>query len=343
MISTRKLAELAHVSQSTVSRCLNDKSNISPETKERVRALAREHGYIVKKQSKKVTCLASRRAIGVLLMQYQFYENLFVSQLVYELESLITDENYYVIPLLDYYGTGGVEKLRDLLKLRLIDSLIIINRKVDADIDRYLQQIHLPHIYLIYHQRDNGPRRNVVDTDNVAAGYLATKHLIDLGHRRIATLTTSQDEFFDRTNGYRKALGEADIPFDPHLILYAQASYESCYRTVLNRIHALKDITALFVQFDVGAMGAINALQDEGYCVPEDISVVGLDGIDIGAMLRPALTSVRQPIPKLARAAISALLSLTDASGTPPQFPILIEPELIVRHSTAVPPRNPLK
>lgn len=339
MISTRQLAELAGVSQSTVSRSLNDKPGISPETRERIRTLAREHGYIVKKQSQKVTCLARRRAIGVLLMQYDFFENLFVSQLIYELECLITDENYYAIPMLNYYGTGGIEKLRDILKLNLIDGLIIVNRKFDAELDQYLQEISLPHVYLIYHRRTNDPNHNVVDTDNIAAGYLATRHLIDLGHRRIATMTTSFDEFHDRTKGYRNALNDAHIPFETSLIFYAQATYESCYQTLRNRQHSLKGITALFVQFDVGAAAAINALQDMGYRVPEDISVVGLDGVEVMEILRPSLTSVCQPITTLAKKAIASLLAMTNVTEEQPHFPILLPPELIVRQSTAAPPK----
>lgn len=340
MISTRKLAELAGVSQSTVSRSLNDKPGISPETRERIRTLARQHGYIVKKQAQKEVCLARRRAIGILLMQYDYFENLFVSQLTYELEYLIADENYYPIRLLNYYGTGGVEKLRDMLKLNLLDGLIIVNRKFDKELDQYLQEIRLPHVYLIYHQRTNDPRHHAVDTDNVAAGYMATEHLIGLGHRKIATMTSANDEFHDRTRGYRNALNDAQIPFDPSLILYSQATYESCYQTLRNRIHSLKDATALFVQFDVGAAAAINALQDLGYHVPEDFSVIGLDGINVMEILRPSLTSVCQPIPKLAKAAISALLAMTDPSAPLPQFPILLPPELIVRQSTTVPSRR---
>ena len=341
MISTRKLAELAGVSQPTVSRCLNDRAGISPETKERVRALARENGYIIRKQSKKTVCLARRRAMGVLIMRYQFFENLFTSQLLYTLYDIISDENYYAVPLPDCYGVGGVEKLRDLLSLNLIEGLIVVNRKFDMDLDDYLKKLQIPYIYLVYHLRNAPGQTNVVDTDNFTAGYIAAKHLIGLGHRRIATVTTPLDEFRDRTRGYQEALRESNIALDSNLILYAQPNYESCYDAVRNHINTLRKVTAVFTQFDVGAIGAMNALQDEGYQIPGDISLIGLDGMEIGEMCRPKLTSVKQPIQDLARTAVTQLLQMLDVPRSKTVAPVLLAPELIVRESTAPPRKGP--
>lgn len=339
MISTRKLAELAGVSQSTVSRCLNDRPEISPDTKERVRALAREHGYIVKRKSQKTLCTASRKAIGVLMMRHMFFDDLFINQLVCELNSIIENENYYVIPLLDFYGSEGVDKLRDLLALRLIEGFIIINRKYDEAIDQYFNQIGIPHIYLIYHLRNSTKQAYIVDTDNFAGGYIAAAHLLGLGHRRIATLTTPLDEFRDRTDGYREALREAGVSFDAGLLITAQADYHSSYEIISDRIDTLAGATALFAQFDIGAIAAMNALVDHGIRVPEDLSVIGLDGLDIGAMHRPALTSVRQPFRELARKAVRRLLKIVSTPRAETEGKVYLRPELVVRSSTA-PPRS---
>lgn len=334
MITTRELAELAGVSQSTVSRSLNDRPEISPETKERIRALAKEHGYIFKRSREKVIAQTNRKAIGILMMRHMFFDDLFINQLVCELNSFISDENYYSMPLLDYWGTSGVEKLHDLLSLNLIEGLVIINRQYDEAIAQYCERIKIPCVYLIYHLRNSTKQAHIVDSDNFAGGYIATKHLISLGHRRIATITTPWAEFEDRTSGYREALQEAGIPFHPDLVFRTQADYDSCYQTIRRRSKFFRSVTGLFAQFDVGALGAMSALIDEGYRIPEDVSVIGLDGLDIGNMYRPALTSVGQPFRELARTAVSQLLKLVDFPSGQVESTVFLRPELIVRSST---------
>ena len=173
-----------------------------------------------------------------------------------------------------------------------------------------------------------------MDSDNFAGGYIATKHLISLGHRRIATITTPWAEFEDRTSGYREALQEAGIPFHPDLVFRTQADYDSCYQTIRRRSKFFRSVTGLFAQFDVGALGAMSALIDEGYRIPEDVSVIGLDGLDIGNMYRPALTSVGQPFRELARTAVSQLLKLVDFPSGQVESTVFLRPELIVRSST---------
>lgn len=334
MISTRKLAELAGVSQSTVSRSLNDRPEISPDTKERIRALARANGYVVRQKARKTVCSPARKAIGVLMMRHMFFDDLFINQLVCVLNSFIEEENYYAMPLLDYGGEAGIDKLRDLLALGLIEGFIIINREYDETIDRYFNYIGIPHVYLIYHLRHSTKQANIIDTDNFAGGYLATKHLIDLGHRRIATVTSPLDEFADRTGGYREALREFGILYDPSLVFTCAADYQSTYATISAHRDAFQDATALFAQFDVGALASINALADHGLRVPGDVSVIGLDGLDIGEMHRPSLTSIRQPFQDLARHAVDRLLQAVNMPNAHVQGKTFLRPELILRNST---------
>lgn len=334
MITTRKLAELAGVSQSTVSRSLNDRPEISAETKERVRALAKEHGYIPQKRQKKTIYSPSRRAIGILMMRSIFRDDQFINQLLCALSAVISSENYYVLQLLDFYGTSGVEQLKSLLDLSLVDGFIIINRQYDEAIDQYFQKIHIPHVYLIYYLRGVSKQKNIVDTDNFTAGYLAAKHLLELGHREIATVTMRWEEYTERTNGYRAALEEAGIPFDTDRVLHAQTDYESCYQLILRKAELFRTVTGLFVQMDVGAAGACNALSVLGCRVPEDVSVVSVDGLDVGILCRPALTSVRQPFEDLAKNAFDRLMQTISQPRNSQGGKIFLRPELIVRQST---------
>lgn len=339
MITTKKLAELAGVSQSTVSRCLNDRPEISAETKARVQALAKQHGYILQKRQKKTICSASRRAIGILMMRSIFRDDQFINQLLCALSSVISSENYYVLQLLDFYGSSGVEQLRSLLDLSLVDGFIIINRQYDEAIDQYFERIHIPHVYLTYYLRSTSKQMNIIDTDNFTGGYLATKHLLELGHREIATITMPWDEYTERTNGYRAALEEAGILFDTDRVLRGQTDYASCYQLVLHKAELFQTVTGLFVQMDIGAIAACNALSEAGYQIPKDVSVIGLDGLDIGVLCSPALTSVRQPYEDLAQNAFNRLMQIIHPSQNFSGGKIFLRPELIVRQSTG-PVRN---
>ena len=334
MISTRKLAELAGVSQSTVSRCLNDSHEISVATRERVRALAREHGYLIQNKQTKTVCSPSRKVIGVLVMRHRFFEDLFLNQVLCELYSIIENQNYYAMPLLDFYGVSGTERLHDLLALGIFEGLIIINRKYDEVLDQYLSGIGLPHVYLIYHLRKTAKQSYIIDTDNFAGGYLATKHLIDLGHKKIATITSALDEYSDRTEGYKAALNEADIGYDSELVFHAGVNYQSYYDIIHLKADAFYEATALFSQFDVGAFGAINALADRGFRVPEDVSVIGFDGLDVGTMFHPTLTTVKQPYSDLALQSVERLIQLANTPNFRADSKVYLRPELIVRGST---------
>lgn len=334
MISTRKLAELAGVSQSTISRCLNDSHQISFETKERIRTLARENGYIIKKKHTKTICSSSRKVIGVLVMRHGFFEDLFLNQVLCELYSIIENENYYAMPLLDFYGVNGTERLHDLLSLGIFEGLIIINRKYDEVIDQYLSSIGLPHVYLIYHLRKTAKQSHIIDTDNFAGGYLATKHLIDLGHRRIATITSPLDEYSDRTAGYKAALNEANIKYDSELVFLAGVNYQSYYDIIRLKTDVFQDTTALFSQFDIGAFGAITALTDAGYHVPDDVSVIGFDGLDVGTMFRPTLTTIKQPYHDLAMQTVERLIQLSNTPNFRADGKVYLRPELVLREST---------
>lgn len=334
MISTRELAELAGVSQSTVSRCLNDSPEISIGTREKVRALARQHGYIIQKKQSRTMCSPMRKVIGVLVMRHRFFEDLFLNQVLCELYSIIENENYYAMPLLDFYGVSGTERLRDLLSLGIFEGLIIINRKYDEVLDQYLSSIGLPHVYLIYHLRKTAKQSHIIDTDNFAGGYIATRHLIDLGHKKIATITSALDEYSDRTEGYKAALSEAGIKYDTELVFHAGVNYQSYYDIIHMKADTFQEATALFSQFDVGAFGAINALLDAGYRVPEDVSVIGFDGLDVGTMFHPTLTTVKQPYSDLALQSVERLIQLANTPSFRADSKVYLRPELVIRSST---------
>jgi DNA-binding LacI/PurR family transcriptional regulator len=190
------------------------------------------------------------------------------------------------------------------------------------------------------------PPVDSVSMDNRRAGYLATRHLVELGHRRIgyisgATPTMSRR---DRLDGYRQALNEAGIGSDPTLIAAGVDSArgdDDTHGAERGRMAALELLkladapTALVALNDMHALGACAAVRDKGGSIPEDVSVVGIDDITLASLLAPPLTTIRQPIEKLSEAAVEILtqrIAGNDPSG--PQH-VVFDPHLVVRSSTA--------
>lgn len=334
MISTRELAELAGVSQSTISRCLNDHPSISFETKEHVRKLALKYGYVEHGKGRKSLFSGKRRSIGILVTDRPFFDDLFINYTLNLLIRKAAEKNYYITPLLlSTHAEGGIEKLRDLIRLNIIDSFIILHREFDEELHQYLSEIGIPHIYLLHCSRNSYEDVDIVDSDNCAGGYLGTRHLISHGHKNILTFTCPWREFEDRTNGYRQALNESGILPREDFILTGDCSYESACHLTAKHLDLISQVTAIYVQSDIMATGVIHALQDNGFRIPHDISIVGSDGYDLGALWHPQFDSVAHPIAELVDLAFSRLTEIAERKQ--PQTPrqIILRPCVIARGS----------
>lgn len=335
MISTRELAEMAGVSQSTISRCLNDHPSISFETKERVRKLALQYGYVENRKGKRSLLSGKRRTIGILVSGRPFFDDLFINYTLNLLMTKAAEKNYYVIPMpLSTHEEGGLEKLRDLIRLNIVDSFIILHRHFDQDLHQYLKDIGIPHVYLLHCARNSYQAVDIVDSDNYAGGYLGTQHLISHGHSSIVTVTCPYREFEDRTAGYRQALVENDIPYNADFVLTVDSNYESAYNAILQNLTLVRQASAIYVQSDILTLGVVNALQDAGLKIPEDLSIIGSDGYKLGAIAHPQLDSVAHPIEELTELAISRLIESAEKSNQLPRQ-IILRPYIIERGSVA--------
>lgn len=333
MISTRELAELAGVSQSTISRCLTDHPSISFETKERVRKLALQYGYVENRKGKKPLLSGKRRTIGVLVTGRPFFDDLFINYTLNLLMAKAAEKNYYTIPMpLSTHEEGGLEKLRDLIRLNIVDSFIILHRHFDQELHQYLKDIGIPHIYLLHCSRNSYQAVDIIDSDNYAGGYLGTQHLIAHGHSNILTVTCPYREFEDRTAGYRQALAENGIPYRKDFVLTVDSNYESAYSAILQNLTLVRQTSAIYVQSDILALGVANALQDGGLKIPEDLSIIGSDGYKLGAIAHPRLDSVAHPIEELVELAISRLIEISEKKQQTPRQ-IILRPYVIERGS----------
>ncbi|MFZ5827483.1 MAG: substrate-binding domain-containing protein, partial [Bacillota bacterium] len=180
------------------------------------------------------------------------------------------------------------------------------------------------------------PEVDAILVDNVVGAHAACRHLIDLGHRHIAHVAgrprtkTGQD----RACGYRWALEEAGIPVDPSLVVWGDFSFDSGYLLTQRLLARCPRPTAIFAANDLMAFGAMQAAEEAGVRVPEELSVVGFDDIPMAGVMRPGLTTVSQPSYEMGRLALTMLLERINGQVSGIGRKHTFEPKLIIRSTT---------
>jgi LacI family transcriptional regulator len=325
-LTIQDIARLAGVSHSTVSRVLNKKPDVDAATRERVLRVVEEHGFV---PSQAATRLAGGRSqiLGVLVppLSWPFIEGItqgaigaslqwpLVPEIMRGVTESISASPYELLLYSISQHKDHREIIQRILATQLISGLLAI---LPADAADQLEAVHeqgLPVVLI----DDQGAHPNIpwVGTDNRYGAYLAVKHLLGLGHRRIGHIRGLYACSEERFQGYCDALREAGIAPDPALVLqgdFAPASGQACARAFF----AMPERpTALFVGNDQMAYGVLAVAQQLGVRIPEEVAVVGFDDIPLSAYIRPALTTVHQPFFEMGQRAARLLLSLVEPSA----------------------------
>jgi LacI family transcriptional regulator len=226
----------------------------------------------------------------------------------------------------------------ELLQDKRVDGVIFIATTTKTDHVRGLTTAGVP-LVTFYRQLPDLDVDTLV-VDNLGGGYLATRHLIELGHTAIACVAPASTESPSslRVKGFRQAMAEAGLPVDEALIYHGDNRFSGGRDGAEHLLSAGKPITAIFAGNDVMAIGVMRTLQLHRRHVPGEISVVGFDGISLGAFMTPALTSVVQPRYDAGRLAFKLLQERMQAGYAGPQRTLTLETRLEVRDSTAPPP-----
>lgn len=327
-VTISDIADRADVSISTVSRVLRGTTPVTQPKREAVLAAVAELNYEPNLFARGLASGQSM-AIGVLTQNFgsPFYDAI--------LQGVVRglDESGYFPIFADGQWQPETEKeaVQTFLQ-RKIDGLVIIGGTLDASqLIAYNEQI--PTVAVARRIPDFA--ENNLYVDNVTASYEATKHLIGLGHRRIAHITGRADhpDSSDRIEGYRKALDEAGIALIPQLIVEGNFRRQSGVLAVDMLFARGVSFSAIFAANDQMAYGTRLALFRRGIRVPEDLSLVGFDDEPAAAFMIPPLTTVRQPGMELGgQAAALVLARLKDESIELPELPAT----LIVRESTSI-------
>lgn len=328
--SIRDVARLAGVSYQTVSRALNNSESIKPSTKERVLEVIEELGYRPN-QAARALVTSRTRTIGVLTSQVAHYGP---STSLQSIEHAAREAGYLITTT--SLASSDYEEITarlDHLMSQAIEGLVVIAPQVRVFEAVRELNIRLPLVTLDSTRRDNERSFSV---DQFAGARMATRHLIELGHREIVHVAGPQDwiEAEARMQGFLDAIYEADLDVRPPIL--GDWTVDHGYTVGRELLHS-RDFTAVFAANDQMALGLIHAFRDAGLDVPRDVSVVGFDDTPEAAHYWPPLTTVRQDFAEIGRRSMALLLS--ELGGSPTRNYEQILPELVVRQSTAPPAR----
>ena len=298
MITIKDIAKNLGVSYSTVSRCLNDDPKVSDKTKARVLAEARRLNFIPNANARSLVKRNTNR-IGIVFSndyaeeKYRWFFGEIEKYAVRSVEE--NDFDYIIQSNADLKGNSNLLKL---VKTQMVDGLLIASKYVKKEEVEFLNDIGIPYVFL-YFKADFIEEKidNFICDDNEYGGYIATKHLIEKGHTKILTISTENKImklYHARTDGYIRAMQEAGL--EPHILYTENMGYFDQDNFLLkNRSFILKH-SAIFVQQDLAALGIIKQLKKIfNLQVPEDMSVVGYNDIDMIKYLEIPLTTIHDP------------------------------------------------
>lgn len=328
--TAREVALEAGVSLATVSLALNGRPGVGAATRQRVLDVAERLGYRPPNRWQ-------RPVIGLLIerLSVPAYNDPAVGLMIHGVESEASVHGY---PMLLASVEPRTMQMPAMVVERQASGLIVVGGgDISDEYVRALVATHLPIVLL-----DNfvdGLAVPCVLGDNETGSYLATRHLLELGHRRIAVLEGPRKykTLTERREGYLRALEEADVPSEPMLMIKPlHASPRKGYRETeaLLALPRAQWPTAIFAISDKTAFGALDALKDAGLRVPDDMALVGFDDIAESAHVVPALTTVRLPMQAMGQVAMRRLIALMDGTDPLPSKTVLYT-ELVVRASSS--------
>ena len=325
------IARLAGVSKSTVSRALNDSPLIGVETKERIRAIAKEKNYQINFPAQR---LSTRQSNTIAFVTHAYHKEFSFSDLfTLEILSSISRalaENGYDLLMVQVDPYACCDWSSNYLDTGRADGFILMTSTRKSMHIKSLLETKAP--FIVWGVPLAGYSYPSVTGDNFSGGKLAGEHLIRTGRRRIAFLGGPADELEvqHRYNGFTAALQAADLKMDQKMVRYSELWHITTSETMDAMLEQAPDIDAIFTNSDLMAMAVMDILRATGRRVPEDVAVIGYDNLSITEVSNPPLTTISQNLPQVGRLLAQNLIQyLRTGVVTNAVVPV----ELVVRKS----------
>lgn len=331
------VAERAGVSKATVSAVINDKETVKDSTRQDVLTAINELNYRPSASARRQFRSDTRRSIGVIIKEA---DNPYYAEVIEGIRAHTSEKEYSLLTASSEGSYDAEKRIVELFTAQEVDGLIITPVLDDqADLSHIfdLKRRNVPFVLL---EEVRGIQANLVDIDNVAASRKAAKHLMDGGHKRIVHFAGPRYSMHseERVQGVRQAYSESHLVFSNQLIIEAGARLQDGYQTGLDYfedLNAKERPTAVTCYNDLVAVGLLRALRELGLRVPEDISVIGCDDLEITKYVSPPLTSIRSPKEEMGQYAADLLLRQMESPRKASLEKEYLHADLVIRGSTA--------
>jgi LacI family xylobiose transport system transcriptional regulator len=329
------VAQEAGVSLSTISKVLNGRSDVSAPTRSRVEELLAGHGY----ERRGGGAAAKREFIELVFHEL---DSSWSMEIIEGVENVAAEHGLSVV--LTVSGSRhspGPEWIDGVMRRRPV-GVVLVFSDLEASLRERLRSRAIPFV-VIDPAGDPSPDVPSVGSANWTGGLIATRHLIELGHSKIAAITGPEDMMCSlaRIDGYRSAMSSAGLTINPQWVRFGDFHVAGGHDHATGLLALDEPPTAIFAGSDLQALGALDAIRARGLRVPEDISVVGYDDIPLARWLSPRLTTVHQPLQQMGAEATKLIIGW--AEHPPESTPRMdLATTLVVRESTAAPRQNPV-
>lgn len=330
-LTLEKIAELAGVSRSTASRVLRNHGSVSQRARERVLQVVQETGF---QPNAAARSLAGHHTniIGLFITEVSrhIFNDPYFGRLIEGVTQAANQLDQTLTLFLLHEEEDAASVTARVVKNPFVDGVLISNTAKDNPVVPQLLEHNMPFVVV---GRHDDPSISYVDADNLGGAHTAVTYLIRQGYQRIGTLTGTMTNYsaIDRLQGYKDALRSRGRSVDQRLIHLGEFSSASGYHGTKKLLD--NNVDAIFAASDAIALGAMDAINEAGLRVPDDVAIVGFDDLSFAAKMSPPLTTVRQSIGRSTRMAVSILLDIVANRDTSPHR-ISLPTEMVVRAST---------
>lgn len=331
-MNLEEIARLAGVSRSTVSRVLNKEVNVNPKTRQRVQAVIDAQNF---QPNRAARALAQRstRTIGVVISNNigaLFDTSFYFPSILRGIAQVASQRDYALVLLLGKDNEDDIRFSKRIIYSQMMDGFILVSPAIDhpliAELFKtktlFVSADRIPHHSMV----------NFVTVENIESSRQAVQHLINLGRQRIVMIAGSAAiiDSLDRVTGYRLALQDNALPYDESLVIIDEYSYEAGYRAISSLIEQGISFDGVYASQSSIAVGAVNAILDNGYHVPNDVALIAFDDLADSMHPRIGISTMRQPVFEKGQQLAEALIDLIEKKAAPP-IQRFLSTELVIR------------
>lgn len=309
-ITIRQVAEKAGVSPATVSRVLNRPELVELETRERVREVMEELDFRPNALARGL----STSQTGTIGLVVPGITDFFFNEIYAGIEQATREQGMRVLVYDSEHSRHRALEAFTFLKQHQVDGIIFTSKLVTEDYDAVLERLGIP-VVLVLTQSTAKTPLPCFKVDDVKGVFDAVAYLVSRGHRRIGMLGATLDDEMtgrQRYEGYKSAMNYYNLPFDDRHVVFGEYRFNDGYTAMQRMLQNQQELqlTALVTASDEMAIGAVRCLYDNGFRVPDDISIVGYDDLSIARMVTPRLTTIRQPFKDIGARAVNEIINL---------------------------------